>query len=64
MAGFSIESLEKGIEACKKNIGTFEDAIQKEKDTIQEYRDMIFDSKRKAQEREDNVIRLEAERED
>ena len=41
MSGYSIESLERGIEACKKNIKTFEDAIDKERDTIKEYRQMI-----------------------
>lgn len=40
-AGYSIESLERGIEACKKNISTFEDAIDKERNTIKEYRRMM-----------------------
>ncbi len=38
---YSAESLERGIENCKKNIKTFEDAIQKERDTINEYYGMI-----------------------
>ena len=37
----SIEGLERGIEHCKKNIETFEDAIQKERETIDEYYRMI-----------------------
>lgn len=48
---YSTESLTNGIEACKKNIKTFEDAIQKERDTIQEYHAMIEtiqDGERKA----------------
>jgi hypothetical protein len=38
---YSVEGLERGIEACKKNIKTFEDAIDKERATIKEYRKMI-----------------------
>ena len=38
---YNVEGLERGIEACKKNIKTFEDAIDKERDTIKEYRKMI-----------------------
>ena len=38
---YSIESLEGGIEKCKKNIEIFEEAIEKERDTIREYRSMI-----------------------
>lgn len=48
---FSTESLTNGIEACKKNILTFEEAIQKERDTIKEYFVMIEavqESERKA----------------
>ena len=41
MSGYNIDSLEAGIEAAKKNIGIFEDAIDKERDTISEYHDMI-----------------------
>ena len=41
MGGFSTESLEKYIEACKVNIQTFEDAIEKERVTIKETRAMI-----------------------
>lgn len=45
---YSVESLERGIEHCKKNIKTFEDAIQKERDTIDEYYGMIDALKEKA----------------
>lgn len=38
---FSIESLERGIEGCKKNITVFEDAIDKERNQIKEYYGMI-----------------------
>jgi hypothetical protein len=38
---YSIEGLENGIEQARKNIKTFEDAIQKERDTIDEYYKMI-----------------------
>lgn len=41
MTGFSVESLENGIESCKKNILVFEEAIEKERNTIKEYREMI-----------------------
>lgn len=49
MTGFSVESLENGILAAKKNIDIFEDAITKERDTISEYYDMIATIKRKSQ---------------
>jgi prefoldin subunit 5 len=48
--GYSIESLENGIESCKKNIKTFEDAIDKERNTIKDYRDMIETVQRKERE--------------
>lgn len=48
MGGFSVESLDNGIVACKKNIKTFEDAIDRERDTIKEYRDMIEVIEKKA----------------
>jgi len=38
---FTKETLEHGIEKCKKNIIVFEDAIENERRTIKEYRDMI-----------------------
>jgi len=50
MGGFSVESLENGIESCKKNIQTFEDAIDKERNTIKEYREMIDTVERKERE--------------
>ncbi len=46
---FSIESLERGIEGCKKNIKVFEEAIDKERDQIKEYYGMI-DTLRKKEE--------------
>jgi prefoldin subunit 5 len=47
---YSVKSLENGIEACKKNIKTFEDAIEKERDTIKEYHDMTDTVHRKERE--------------
>ncbi len=38
---FSIESLERGIEGCNKNIKVFEEAIDKERNQIKEYYSMI-----------------------
>jgi len=38
---FNVEALERGIEQCKKNIKTFEDAIEREMNTIKEYRKQI-----------------------
>lgn len=38
---FKTEALERGIEQCKNNIKTFEDAIEKERNTIKEYYKMI-----------------------
>jgi len=38
---YDIESLERSIEAAKRNIVTFEAAIQREKDTINEYQGYI-----------------------
>ena len=46
---FSIESLERGIEGCKKNIKVFEDAIDKERDQIKEYYGMIDALRKKAE---------------
>ena len=50
MAGYSTESLEAGIEAAKKNIKIFEDAITKERNTISEYHGMIDTIRRKQNE--------------
>lgn len=43
MTGYNVESLENGIEAAKKNIIIFEEAITKERNTISEYHGMIED---------------------
>jgi prefoldin subunit 5 len=50
MSGFSVKSLENGIESSKKNIRVFEDAIDKERNTIKEYREMIDTIERKKRE--------------
>ncbi len=67
MSGFSVESLERGIESCKKNIQTFEDAIDKERNTIKEYRDMMETIERKEREakiREEMSSHIEVVRDD
>lgn len=51
--GYSVESLENGIEAAKKNILIFEDAIVKERNTISEYYNMISTIQRKEREKND-----------
>lgn len=58
---FSVESLELGIEKCKVNIQTFEDAIQKERDTIQEYHGMIDTLREQNRREEDLKSRIEVE---
>ena len=44
---YDVSGLENGIEGCKKNIKTFEEAIKKENDTINQYNDMISAIKKK-----------------
>jgi len=55
---YSIEGLENGIKNCKKNIQTFEKAIDKERAQIDGYRDMIEVLKDKKREKEalDKVV--------
>ncbi|NIT03766.1 hypothetical protein GTO10_02420 [Candidatus Saccharibacteria bacterium] len=38
---YDTDALMRGIEAAKRNIATFEEAIQREKNTIDEYRGYI-----------------------
>ena len=38
---YNTDALERGIEQCKRNIKTFEEAIEKEYATIKEYRKQI-----------------------
>ena len=38
---YSVESLENGIQKCKKNIEIFEEAIEKERATMKQFRSMI-----------------------
>lgn len=47
---YNADSLKAGIDACKNNIKTFEDAIEKEHMTIKDYRDKIEILERKARE--------------
>ena len=55
---YDIQALKAGIEKCKVNIQTFEDAIERERRTITEYRIMI-DAIR---EQEKKKIEIKAER--
>lgn len=41
MADYDIDGLEDGIRQCRKNIKTFEKAIEDERQTIVSYRQMI-----------------------
>jgi hypothetical protein len=66
MTGFSVESLDNGIESCKKNILIFEEAIEKERATIKEYRGMIEtigEQERMAKMREKMAANVEVVRE-
>jgi len=56
---YNVESLERGIEAARKNIKVFEDAIDKERDTIKEYRFMMEVIEKKANEAK--KIKIDAE---
>lgn len=48
----SIEGLKRGIEHAKKNIKTFEDAIETERETISRFYEMIDTLKQKERETE------------
>lgn len=43
MSDFTVESLENGIDNCRKNIDVLETAIETERNTIKNYRIMIDD---------------------
>jgi hypothetical protein len=45
-----VDALKRGIESCKKNIETFEEAIEKERQTIKDYHNMIDVLERKERE--------------
>jgi hypothetical protein len=47
MADYDIDGLRDGIEQCRKNIKTFEEAIENERQTIATYRDHIAVLERK-----------------
>jgi len=38
---YDLDSLKEGVEKCIKNVGIFEDAIQKEYETVREYKRII-----------------------
>lgn len=56
--GYSVESLYNGIQSCRVNIKTFEDAIERERKTIANYKWMID----KLEEKKENAIAAEAGR--
>ena len=47
MPNFSIDNLRHGIQQARKNIKTFEDAIDKENETIKQFKFMIESIERK-----------------
>jgi hypothetical protein len=47
MPDYSVDNLRHGIEQAKKNIKTFEDAIEKEEATIKQFKWMIKEIERK-----------------
>jgi len=63
---YNADALEKGIEACRKNIKTFEEAIEKEYATIKEYRRMKEVIERKQMQANENriVVNLEESKDD
>ncbi len=62
MPDYDITALQRGIEACKKNILIFDGAIEKERATIKEYYEMIDILERKKQ-IANTVIKIPVERE-
>ena len=69
MSDYNVDSLKEGIERCKKNISTFEEAISNERRTIKEYYEMIEAVERKEREaktREEilTTLRVEVEGDD
>ena len=47
MPNFSVDNLRHGIQQARKNIKTFEDAIEKENETIKQFKFMIETIERK-----------------
>jgi ribosomal protein S20 len=54
-------ALKAGIEKCKENIKTFEEAIQRERDTINEYYELIEKVQEKERIKEDQASRVHLE---
>lgn len=48
MPNYSVDNLKHGIQQARKNIQTFEDAIEKENETIKQFKFMIETIERKA----------------
>lgn len=61
---FKSDALERGIQQCKNNIKTFEDAIQKERDTIKEYYRMIEHNQEQERIDKEKIIHIEIVRDD
>lgn len=59
MTEYDIDGLLVGIDACKRNIETFERAIEKERQTIKEYKIMIDHLKEKSKWPKDIVIEVD-----
>lgn len=61
---YNSESLERGIEQCKTNIKTFEEAIEKERNTIKEYYRMMEHNQEQERLNKIKESHIEIERED
>ena len=59
---FKKEALERGIEQCKKNIETFEEAIQKERNTIKDYYRMIEHNETQERLEKEKLLHIEIDR--
>ena len=59
---YDIDALKRGIEAAKRNIATFEEAIQREKNTINEYRGYMNILRQKKKDREEKNVTVDAQK--
>ena len=56
MPNFSIDNLRHGIQQARKNIKTFEDAIDKENETIKQFKFMIETIEKKEDQKQGIVV--------
>ena len=56
MPNFSIDNLRHGIQQARKNIQTFEDAIEKENETIKQFKFMIETIEKKEDQKQGIVV--------